>query len=239
MANSFSISMIRGTMFIPRIPYDWPIVNRLLERFQGFIPTVYGSPQPDGNVLYTPGDWELRSPDGLKRLIFSTQKIDYIELGQKDYSLSVLENFAHICSDVFSEIAANHGQTSSRLAIAPSFVCSTSFSQVKGLLNSIYVEGKLSFAQSELDSCDFSQVYRPIKNIAGKDISMNFLSKFTTETIISTNDGTPKPVKLVKADFDINTTPVQGIIFGIDSIRDFFAKAGTLCEDFYHFYFQE
>lgn len=239
MANFFSISKIRGTMFIPRIPYDWSIVNRLLEKFQGFIPTVYGSPQPDGNVLYTPGDWELRSPDGLKRLIFSTQKIDYIEIGQKDYSQAVIESFSQICSVVFSEIVANHGQMSSRLAIAPSFVCSTPFARVKGFLNNIYIESKMSFAHSELDSCDFSQVFRPIKNIAGTDVSMNFLSKFTTETVVSTNDSARRPIQLVKADFDINTTPNQEVSFDIESIRDFFAKAGTLCEEFYQFYFQD
>lgn len=239
MPNPFLISLIRGTMFYPRIQFGWPEANRLLERLHGFFPIVYGSPQMDGNVVYSPGDWELRTQDGNIRLMFSAQKIDYLEFGQKDYSRETIDEFTRRCSDVFEEIARVHGQPSSRLAIAPTFICPAPFAETKGILNTVYNESKMTFAGSELDNCEFSQVFRPMKTILDVGVSVNFLSKFSTETTISVTDGVARQEQVIKVDFDINTTPITGISFPVESIHDFFTKAPSFCEDFYQFYFGE
>lgn len=237
MPNLFLISLIRGTMFYPRIAFGWPEANRILERLQGFFPVVYGSPQMDGNVVYSPGDWELRTQDGNIRLMFSAQKIDYIEFGQREYSREAIEEFAGRCSEIFETIATVHGQPSSRLAIAPTFVSPTPFVEAKGILQSIYTENKMTFGGAELDNCEFSQVFRPMKTILDVNTSINFLSKFSTENTISVNEGAPRQEQVIKADFDINTTPVPGISFPVESIRDFFVKAPSFCEEFYQYYF--
>lgn len=239
MPNSFVISLIRGTMFYPRISFGWPEANRILERLQGFFPVVYGSPQMDGNVVYSPGDWELRTQDGTIRLMFSAQKIDYVEFGQKDYSRGVVEEFARKCSVIFEDIVTVRRQPSTRLAIAPSFVCLTPFAEAKGILQTIYTENKMTFGGAELDNCEFSQVFRPMKTILDVNISVNFLSKFSTENSISLNDGVARQEQVIKADFDINTTPVPGISFPLESIQDFFTKAPSFCEEFYQFYFRD
>lgn len=238
MPNPFLISLVRGTMFYPRIPFGWPEANRLLERLQDFFPVVYGSPHMDGNVVYSSGDWELRKQDGSIRLMFSAQKIDYVVFGQKEYSEEAIEEFAKKCSEIFEEIAGAHGQPSSRLAIAPTFVCPTTFAEAKAILNIIYNGNKMTFGGAELDNCEFSQVFRPQKTIRDVGISVNFLSKFSTENSISINEGVARQEQVIKADFDINTTPVPGISFPLESIHDFFAKAPSFCEEFYQFYFK-
>lgn len=239
MPNPFLISLIRGTMFYPRVPFGWPEANRLLERLQDFFPVVYGSPQMDGNVVYSPGDWELRTQDGNIRLLFSAQKIDYVVFGQKEYSREAIEVFAIKCSEIFEEVARVHGQPSSRLAIAPTFVCPATFAEAKAILNTIYNDNKMTFGGAELDNCEFSQVFRPMKSIHDVSVSVNFLSKFNTENSISLNEGVARQEQVIKADFDINTTPVPGISFPLESIHDFFAKAPSFCEEFYQFYFRD
>lgn len=237
MPNPFLVSLIRGTMFYPRIPFGWPEASRLLESLHDLFPIVYGSPQMDGNVVYSPGDWELRTQDGNIRLMFSAQKIDYVEFGQKDYSREAIEEFTRKCSDVFEGIARVHGHPSSRLAIAPTFVCSAPFTEAKGILDTVYTESKMTFGGAQLDNCEFSQVFRPMKTIVDVGISVNFLSKFSTENTITVNDGVARQEQVIKADFDINTTPIPGISFPVESIHDFFAKAPSFCEEFYLFYF--
>lgn len=239
MSNPVLVSLIRGTMFYPRIPFSLPEANRLLGRLRDFFPVVYGSPQMDGSVVYSPGDWELRTIDGNIRLMFSAQKIDYIEFGQKDYSREIIEEFTRKCSNIFIEIAEAHGQPSSRLAIAPSFLRQISFTEAKGILDSVYTESKMTFGGAQLDNCEFSQVFRPMKTIVDVDIAVNYLSKFSTENVIPVSDGVAKQEKVIKVDFDINTMPISGISFPIESIRDFYVKAPSFCEEFYQFYFSD
>lgn len=224
---------------MPRIPYEGGIVNNLLQRFQGYIPCFYGSPVVDNGIVFNPGDWELKAADGSVRVVFMNQKIDYIELGVKEYSQETISAFASRCSSLFSGILETRGQLSSRLAIAPSFICQQPFSETKGILSSIYSDSKLHFDDSEVDNCEFSQVFRPVKQIAGADVKLNFLAKFSTETEISVNNGVASQLQRMKADFDVNTMPINGITFSIAAVQDFFNKAANFCDDFYQFYFQD
>lgn len=118
----------------------------------------YGSPFVDNGIVFNPGDWELKTTDGTVRVIFQNQKIDYIEFGKKEYSREAIKTFASRCRDFFSEMLESRGLLSSRLAIAPSFVCEQPFREAKEILTSVYSENKLHFNDAEVDNCEFSQV---------------------------------------------------------------------------------
>lgn len=238
MSNSHQIMAIRGTMFYPRIPFDWSEASKLIEQLKGFVPVVYGTPQMDNNVIYGPGDWELRSPDGTVRLVFQAQKIDYIEFPQREYSNEVIADFTNKCSSIFCDIVARHGQPSTRLAIAPSFFSLKPFQESKTFLCNIFKDEKASFSGASIDNCDFSQVFRPTRKIAENEIAINFLSKFSTETTVSVIEGLTKQTQRIRVDFDINTIPKPGLVFPSSSIEEFFSKAVSFCDEFYLYYFE-
>lgn len=238
MSNTFSISSIRGTVFMPRIPFNGATVSDLLQHFQGYFPCFYGSPFLDNGIFFNPGDWELKAADSSVRVVFQNQKVDYIENVKSDYSQEVISAFASKCSAFFSEILRSKGQLSPRLAIAPSFLCQQPFSESKGILASFFADSKISFDNNEVDNCEFSQLFRPVKQIAGKEVKLNFLSKFSTETVITEINGVASQNQRIKADFDINTLPVNGLSFSIVAVQNFFGNAANFCEDLYKFYFQ-
>ncbi len=240
MAQQFQLEKIRGTVFLPRIPFNWAFVKPLLSTLVDYVPTVYGSPHVEDNVVYNPGDWALVSPDGSKRLIFQAQKVDYIIRLLDGYSQDRVTEFVDNCRNAFEIIMDYQKKPATRLAIAPSFICPQPFMGTKGFLHKIYAESKTSFEGSQIDNCDFSQVFRLNEKINEQEVLVNFLSKFYNDNALLFNEkGESTPSLITKADFDINTLPRPDLAFTLDAMRDFFLKAPSFCDSFYKFYFAE
>lgn len=240
MTQQFQLEKIRGTIFIPRIPYDWAFVKSLLSTLVDYVPTVYGSPQVIDNVIYNPGDWALISSDGSKRLFFQAQKVDFIFSSMGTYTQDRVTEFANSFGEVFEIIMAYQNKSATRLAFAPSFICPQPFMGTKGFLNKIYAESKISFEGAQLDNCDFSQVFRLNKTIKGQEVLVNFLSKFYNGNVLMFNEkGESTPSLITKADFDINTLPQPDLVFSIEATKEFFINAPSYCDSFYNFYFAE
>lgn len=238
MEPFFKIEGLRGSLFVPFIPFNWAFVNSLFEVLPGFIPSVnLLAPQIVNGMVSSPGDWLIFSPDNKSKLIFQQQKVDFIMEVGSDYSSEIIEAFSEKCQVIFEIIMNYSQQRSSRIAIAPTYKWigdKKLFEDfIKGMFN------KNSFKSTSIDNCDFSQVYRVDENINGLDIKLNYLSKFYVTNSFTIVNGINSIQETYMMDFDINTFVDSKYSFDKVAVIDFFSKAVGFCISFMDFYFDE
>lgn len=238
MKPIFKIEGLRGSLFIPLIPFEWTFVNSLFEILPGFIPSVnqFASPIIKGAVM-SPNEWLIFSPDNKSRLIFQQQKVDYIVESGIDYSPEVIKEFAEKCIQLFEKILDHSNLSSSRIAIAPTFKWVGEKNLFVDFIKEMY--SKNSFKNSSVDNCDFSQVFRVFEDINDMEIKMNYLSKFHTTNSLVVINGVNSIQESYMMDFDINTFVDSKYIFNKTAVYDFFSKAEMFCSSFMDFYFTE
>ena len=233
------IEGLRGSLFIPPIPFNWSFVNNLFEILPGFIPSVnQSSPQLINGIVVEPfNEWLIFSPDNKSRLIFQQQKVDYIIKSGDDYSPQTIIDFSEKCKALFEKIIDYSNQQSSRIAIAPTYkwvgTKDLFMDFVKKTFNNHLFEG------SPIDNCDFSQVYRVVENINELDIKLNYLSKFYVVNSLNIVNGVNTIQESFMIDFDINTFVDPNNSFDKATVIDFFSKAESFCTKFMDFYFNE
>ena len=239
MKPVFKIEGLRGSLFIPLIPFDWMFVNSLFEILPGFIPSVNPSaPQIINGKMVTPlNEWLIFSPDHKSKLVFQQQKVDFIIDMGVDYLPQTIKDFSEKCRLLFERIIDYSKQQSSRIAIAPTYkwvgVKDTFMDFVKETFN------RNSFKGSTIDNCDFSQVFRVVESINQLDVKINYLSKFYVVNSLSVVNGVNTIQESYMIDFDINTFVDPNYSFDKAMVMDFFSKATSFCTNFMEFYFNE
>lgn len=237
MKPIFKIEGLRGSIFIPLIPFEWTFVNSLFEILPGFIPSVNQFAPPIKGALMPPIEWLIFSPDNKSRLIFQQQKVDFIVEAGIDYSPEIIKDFAEKCTRLFERIIDYSKQDSSRIAIAPTFKWVGENNLFVDFIKEIY--SKNSFKGSSVDNCDFSQVFRVVEDINDKEIKLNYLSKFYTANSLAVVNGVNSIQESYMMDFDINTFVDPKYVFNKTAVCDFFSKAVVFCTNFMDFYFSE
>lgn len=239
LKDQLKIVSMRGTIFVPQMPFSMKFISRLpTVSPQEFTPSVNMSSVPmilQGNLSgigIGPGEWFLVSHDKKKLIIFQSQKIDFIEKLNIDYSLKSISEFGEKCKLLFSSIDSE----CSRIAIAPTFEYTGEKGSIITFANSCF---KLNeFKNVKVDNCDFSQVFRVQETISDtKKVDFNYLSKFYTINKVVQRDGAYQVAEVSMINFDINSKVDPDVVFDSNDINDFFSKAASFCEDFISFYF--
>lgn len=238
MRPIFKIEGLRGSLFIPLIPFNWTFVNSLFELLPGFIPSVNPlAPQIIKGMATPPNDWLIFSPDIKSKLVFQQQKVDYIIETGVDYSPQTIIDFSEKCKEIFEKLLDYSKQYSSRIAIAPTYKWVGPKDTFGDFVKEIFC--KNSFNGSSIDNCDFSQVYRVTENINKLDIKINYLSKFYVANSFISVNGVNSIQESYMMDFDINTFVDPQYSFDKATVIDFFSKAVEFCEKYMNFYFNE
>lgn len=238
MKPNFFIKGLRGSVFMPQITFDWEFVSAMLEILPNYIPSfVSDTPQVIKGMFLSPGDWILVSPTDDVRVVFQAQKIDYIIANTNEaYTQELIHDFADKCNLVFKKIMEITGVNASRLAIAPTLKFAGDTDLFRSFVNTIYA--KNTFKKSNIDNCDFSQVFRVDEEINGNHYIINYLSKFyvASSVVVVNGINTIKEVNML--DFDINTLVNPAYSFNKNAVDDFFKKATVFCSDFLSWYFE-
>lgn len=232
----FNIEKLRGSIFMPQIAFNWKFIFDMMELLPDYLPSVIsGGPQMVKDMVLSPGEWTLTSPDGKIIVVFKMQKVDYIEINtDTTYNQETIETFARKCQIIFGKILELTGLKANRLAIAPTFKYLGEVDQFKTFINTVYA--KNSFKKSYVDNCDFSQVFRVDEEINGTFVKMNYLSKFSTANAIIVANGINTIQEVNILDFDINTQVNPNYTFDRVAVGDFFNKVTAFCSEFLSWY---
>lgn len=242
MKEHLKLVEIRGTIFIPQIPFSWGLVNELTKSLTDYIPTVNMSPNPillDGasvkpNVL-APCEWSLVAPNQKQQVLFLAQKIDLLKSVNVDYAPEAINEFAKTCQALFKIFPEFTSHKCTRIAIAPTFEYTGD--DIMPFTRDIFK--KNDFQNAALDNCDFSQVFRLRENILDKQIYINYLSKFYAMSRVISANGINQLAEVTMINFDINSKVDPDVVFTQEAIGAFFTNAPIFCEKFLSFYFNE
>lgn len=244
MREHLELVGIRGTIFIPQIPFSWELTNKFLALSDNLIPSVNTTSSPiftEGQTMnptvISPGEWSLSSPDGNLKVIFNGQKTDVLRRASCNYSIVAIDEFGKLCRSIFDIISESSGSKCTRLAIAPTFEYMGSRDSIVTFADDCFRRNR--FKDAKLDNCDFSQVFRVPENISEMIVTLNYLSKFYSINKIVSRDGINQLAEAFMIDFDINSIVNPEIVFNRDAICEFFTKSADYCEDFLSFYFNE
>lgn len=243
MKKSLEIIGLRGSLFMPSIPFSQEILDQCNETFPDcdFFPIVNHINgdliSSDGKVI-SQGEWLLISKDKKTNLYFSNQKIDIQKDCNSYKGQTEIAEFSSSCNKLFSHIWEKTKKSATRIAIAPSYEFTGDRNQFINYVNNTIYK-KNTFNNCTIDLCDFSQVYRIKEIIQSNPIEINYLSKFQESNKIVNNGGNQQIKRIICIDLDINTSPNSQYVFDIDSVNDFFDKAPTYCSKFIDHYFSE
>ena len=237
MDTKLIIANLRGSVFIKAIPFHWEVLKVLKKVIPGYSPILVGPAMPSifGNpVTPTQQDWAMVSSDGSTKLIFYQQsnKIDFIYDMNIEYQEKVFNQFADSCQGIFLAIMEYSQREVTRLAISPtfSFPNPESYQEV---ISQKMATG--TFKEATASTTEYSQVFRPRVKINGKQILMNFLSKFYIESTLVPN-ATPTIVEKPSLRLDINTYPIKELNFDKQTMLDFFKQSDSYINEFLTFY---
>lgn len=244
MKESLEIIGLRGSLFMPNIPFSQEILDLCNTIFPNceFYPIVNHTDgdliiSSDGKVI-SQNEWWLISKDKKINLYFSNQKIDIQKDCDSYNSQPKIVEFSSSCNKLFSQILEKTKKSATRIAIAPSYEFAGDRNQfINYVNNTIY--RKNTFNSCTIDRCDFSQVYRIKEIIQSKPIEINYLSKFQESNKIVNNEGNQQIKRIICINFDINTSPKNEYAFDTNSVNDFFTNAPTYCSKFINHYFSE
>lgn len=244
MKEHLKLVEIRGTIFIPQIPFSWGVVNDLQQSFKDYIPSVNTSSSPmiiEGAFInpyvLAPGEWSLVAPDKKQQVLFHEQKIDFLKFLHEDPSPETIDEFTKGCKTLFKSFSKFTNSKCSRIAIAPTFEYAGDRNDIISFVHDIFK--KNDFHDAVLDNCDFSQVFRIRENILDKQIFINYLSKFYNVTKVISSNGKNQLAEATMISFDINSRVDPDITFTHEAVSDFFDKSPKFCEKFLAFYFDK
>ena len=228
----YNIKTLRGTIFCPPIKYSKEFVSSLADLVDDYIPVIV---QDNGTLPFLP-NWRLSSPDGKALLSFNGERIDILQAVEKKVNDDTIQSFSRHCISIFEKILETTGFNCSRIALAPSVIISDKDVKSPSLYKIMFKINK--FQGEELDTSDFSQVYRIKKIIGDNNIIINHVVNFHAESeLITTNVGNQLQNRYI-GDFDINTMVVKPEYkFSIDNVKEFFGFAPSCFKEFYNLYF--
>lgn len=239
MKPDFIIEGLRGSVFTPQIVSNWEFISAMQEVLPNYIPFIVSdAPQVIKGMLLSPEAWMLVSPDNNVRVVFQAQKIDYIIVNTNmPYTQENVQVLTKKCSRVFEKIMKVKNIKASRLAIAPTLRYVGDVISLKTFINRVYA--KNTFKKSNVDNCDFSQVFRVDEEINGGTFTINYLSKFYVATPMVVVNGINSIQEVNMLDFDINTFVNPTYSFDVSAVNDFFEKAVGFCSEFLSWYLKE
>jgi len=227
----YKIKTLRGTIFCPPIQYSKEFVANLGGIVDGYLPTLIR----DNNALPIFPVWQLSSLDEKEILAFNGEKIDLISVVESDINDEQVSAFCERCKTVFERIMELTGNPSTRIALAPTIIVTENGARPTELYNRLF--NIHEFDGVVLDSSNLSQVYRVVKIIGEKSVTINFVANFKAENeLIPIGNGNQLRVRYV-CDFDLNTMPLPQYRFNIADVKLFFDSATAYFSQFHNRYF--
>lgn len=229
----YRIKTLRGTVFCPPIRFTKEFVNDLSGTIDGYLPILVR----DSNTLPIFQVWQLSSPDEKELLAFNGDKIDLIQVVEAEVDDDLIHSFSERCQAVFGRILEITGAVCTRIALAPTVIITENGERPSELFDRLF--NVREFASVQLDSSNFSQVYRVDRSIGGSVIKINHVASFKAENeLISTANGNQLRLRYM-CDFDVNSMPHPEYRFNSVGINDFYRMAPDFFADFYRIYFAE
>lgn len=229
----YDMTTLRGTMFYTPLRYTREFVNSLAGAVEGYLPALVRDP----NALPMFQIWQLESPDQKEIIAFNGNKIDILKQVEGKIDDNGIASFAERCKTVFGRIMEAAGNNvSPRIALAPSVVIANNGTRPDALYNRMFTCRE--FKNALLDTSNFSQVYRVVKLIGGKNIKINHVANFHADSQI-VNIGANNINERYICDFDINTMADPDYKFGKMEMEEFFSMSSGYFTDFYNYYFSE
>lgn len=239
MKLSLNIVKLRGTVFTQQINYSPQIVAALTDVLPGFLPS-FVTVLPQNNSIpnaIVSNFWEMVNPNTGERVQFNNMKIDIIQSCDLPYKEEILSGFSDHCSTVFCRIAEITGQSSSRLAIAPTFSCIDDNQKIAQFAQGVYVNN--TFRDARIDNCAFNNIFRINELIGEKSYLVNYLANVYAANRVDNIEGKNLIRETIAVDFDINTFANEKYVFGIPEIKAFFDKSSQMSKSFFDFFFAD
>ena len=227
----YNIKTLRGTIFCAPIKYSNEVVKSLSGIVDGYMPMQFR----DRGVLPIFPTWELTSPDGDERLIFTGDKIDLVKTVENAISAEVVKAYAERCKVVLGRIMEVWARNiCTRVAWAPSVIVAREGDKPTELFGRIY--NIREFEGKRIESGNISQVYRIDKDIEGKKVKVNHVANFHAESELITDGGVSRIRERYICDFDINTMLNPDNKFTAAGLNEFFEMAPECFDKFYKLY---
>lgn len=244
MKSNLKTANVRGSIFVPKVAYNSENLDKMRSVFVGYMPTIIAPSlvapvfPPFVGALNT-NMWRLISPDQLVNISFFDEKIDIVvNTNNLSYDVSEIGKLGTFFFESFKKIVNLFGFTSTRLALAPTLYLpfSEGDSFVKDFTCRIFSFNQ--FKGSYLDNCDFSQVFRVMNKLNGKDYLINNLVKFSTELFQEQKGNNILVEQRMNISVDINTFVNPQYIFSVLEIFEFFKMSPQWCEELMCSYFK-
>jgi hypothetical protein len=242
MEVNLNIVSCRGSVFAPRVDYgpeNWkklhssfPDYMPIQERNSGMVINIGNEQVVVGGLL-----WTLSSKEKNMDINFFDGKIDVVKKNIKNpISIDNLKALSNEVGEVIDKLMTSLQLVSSRVAFAPTLI-SEDLNSAITFARKMFRE--TTYKDTKLGNCNFSNVYRVIYPIGGKQTTVNHLATFSVEQIpfLSSNRFIVKDG--FKTDLDINTLPESSLSFSNDDIKDFFSKSADMANDYINFFFSE
>lgn len=230
----YNITNLRGTMFYTPLRYTRELVASLTDVVDGFIPAFVRDPK----ALPMFQLWQLESLDQKELLAFNGDKIDLVKHVEGEMDNNAIVAFAERCKTVFGKIMDVTGNNPSpRVALAPSVMVANNGARPDALYGRLF--SAREFKNTPLDTSNLSQVYRVVKSIGGKDVKINHVANFHTDSQIINLGAINNLRERYICDFDINTMADPDYKFEKLGMEEFFSISSACFADFYNYYFSE
>ncbi len=245
MKNELRIANIRGTVFAPKVNYNPENLHKMQDAFPGYMPSMISPVSlPEfvpGMGVFKNNSWRLVSADQMETISFFDDKIDIIvNCGNVPYSAELVGKYSARFLESFTKILRAFTFKYTRLAIAPTVYVPF----FEGGEHNIHDFTKKIFAfhqfmGSELDNCDFSQVFRVKKSLNGTEYLINLLTRFASDMIQEQSANGIRIGQRLNTSMDINTYVNPEYSFGESELNDFFNNSPVWCEDLLNGYFSK
>lgn len=238
MKDNLEITNLRSSIFLPLLPFEKENIEALEKIVPDFLPALsMSNPINLGGVLIeqTAAKWMMVSTDRKRKIIFQDTKVDFIAEIESAYSKEAIKSFSDRSNSIFEVVMDLSGVSAKRLAIAPQIKINDTDENLKTWVNLIF--NKNEFKSVQLDTNEFSQIFRVEEKILEKTYLMNYLSKFSSNKSLMNKDGKNSIVDQYLLDIDINTFVNPNYEFCKDSVKDFCDRACDFCEELINFYF--
>ena len=241
MTADFDIMMCRGSIFIPGHAFNQDNIRQIQSGlFPDYMPVEKSGPSIDmrgQTIQISNPNWILESKGNDTEIVFLNGKIDVLLKNRVcKYSMDNLSKMSDKIQAIAGDIINKFGMMSTRIAFAPTLVNhNIDQAYITAFAHNIFKGHK--FMNEDIDSCEFSNVFRIMSDIGGENVKVNYLASFSVVQIPFFHNNSIVLKDSLQMSIDINTFPSPEYRFPLESVRDFFTKSPGMVNDFVLSYF--
>ena len=220
-AGSYTMVQLRFTIFLDRLSWSTKEMLRLSNLLDGY--TAEARVSEAFPATPNPIEWVYVSSDQSSRIVFSSQKVDYITQSEYTDIEGGVACHASTFQDIVSKVVNTGSMKITRLAFSPTLRYDGTAPFYQSALHKLICEGAHTFEGSAMSNFEGNILFKKEEEIGQGHVWMNYLTKFFTAIKRATPAEGERLYPMVT--FDINTLPSPHRSFTHEELASFLSQA--------------